>query len=87
MIIKRYSEARKAAEVLLQYNVLHVDGSEFSRYAAGSLLMEYDFIIKRFASIRALADVPGALQSGDYDLLLVNAASPDPVLRMDRLNR
>src|SRR5262245_36269778 len=84
MIIKRYSESRKAAEVLRHYNVLHVDGSEFSRYATGSLLMEYDFIIKRFASVKHMDAVPEALQSGEYDLLLINASSPGagfPALR------
>ena len=76
MIIKRYNESRKEAEVLRQYNVLHVDGSQFSRYAIGSLLMEYDFIVKRFASVRTLEDASVALKSGEYDLLLVNSAFP-----------
>ena len=88
MIIKRYNESRKSAEVLHQYDVLHVDNSEFSRYAIGSVLMEYDFIVKRFASVKGLDAAIEALKSGEYDLLLINASAQntDPV-RIKKLKK
>src|SRR6185436_5373812 len=75
MIIKKYNEAKKVAEVLNQYNVLHVDSSEFSRYAIGSLLVRYDFIVKKFFSINSTDKIADALKSEDIDLLLINYTS------------
>jgi len=75
MIIKKYNEAKKEAEVLNQYNVLLVDSSEFSRYATGSLLVRYDFIVKKFFSVKSAEAIGEALNSEDIDLLLINYAS------------
>ena len=75
MIIKKYNEQKKVAEVLNQYNVLHVDSSEFSRYAIGSLLVRYDFIVKKFFSVKSPEAIDEALNSEDLDLLLINYTS------------
>ena len=72
MIIKKYNPKTKVAEVLNQYDVLHVDGSEFSRYAIGSLLMSYDFIVKKFFSVKSTDHIPEALNTETIDLLLIN---------------
>ena len=74
MIIKRYNEAKKVAEELRQYNVLHVDSSDFSRYAVGSLLMQYEFIVKNFFSVRNPSEIAAALRAEPIDLLLINYA-------------
>jgi len=74
MIIKRYNEAKKVAEELHQYNVLHVDSSDFSRYAVGSLLMQYEFIVRNFYSVRNPSEIAAALKAEPIDLLLINYA-------------
>jgi DNA-binding NarL/FixJ family response regulator len=89
MIIKRYNSAKKDTEVLHQYNVLHVDSSEFSRYAIGSLLVRYDFIVKNFYSVKNTSEVEDALKTQEIDLLLLNYAGSrfDTIQELRRIKK
>jgi len=75
MLIKRYSEESKTADIIRRLNVLHVDQSAISRSTLSKFLSIYDFIINRCVSVIRPTDILSEIQRDNIDCIWINYES------------